>query len=183
MHLSRRSRGGKVPKIGILWPEGLENDERQSKTAALLQGLRELGYVDAKNIALEIRYSEGRPERLRQLAAELVGMKVDIIVAAGIQATRTVKNATKMLPVLMIGVGPDPVEAGLVDSLAHPGGNVTGFTNLSSGIAGKRLELLKESASRVSRVAFLYPSDEGNLLFIKEVHTTARELGLTARLW
>jgi putative ABC transport system substrate-binding protein len=151
-------------------------------TTALLQGLRELGHVEAKNIAFEIRYGEGRSERVRKLAAELVRSKVDIIVTSGIQATRTAKNATKTVPIVMIGVGVDPVEAGLVVSLAYPGGNVTGFTNLSSGIAGKRLELLKESVPKMS-LAFLVPSDEINLLFIKEVQTTARELGLIAQSW
>jgi ABC-type uncharacterized transport system substrate-binding protein len=173
----------KVPRMGVLWPDGPETEERQSTTTALLQGLRELGYVEAKNIAFEYRYGEGRHDRVRDLAAELVSSKVDIIVTSGIQATRAAKNATKAVPIVMIGVGADPVEAGLVESLAHPGGNVTGFTNLSSGITGKRLELLKASVPKMSRVAFLVPSDEINLLFIKEVQTTARELGLIAQSW
>jgi putative ABC transport system substrate-binding protein len=152
-------------------------------TTALLQGLREVGYIDTKNIAFEYRYTgEGRPERVRELTAELVSLKVDIIVTSGIQATRAAKNTTKTVPIVMIGVGPDPVEAGLVESLAHPGGNVTGFTNFSLGITGKRLELLKEAAPRISRVSFLHPSDASNVLFIKEVQTTARELGLIAQL-
>jgi putative ABC transport system substrate-binding protein len=153
-------------------------------TTALLQGLREVGYIDPKNIAFDYRYTgEGRSERVRDLAAELVSGKVDIIVTSGIQATRAAKNATKTVPIVMIGVGPDPVEAGLVESLAHPGGNVTGFTNLSLGIAGKRLELLKGSVPKMSLVAFLVPSDEANLLFVKEVQTAARELGLKAQTW
>ena len=173
----------KVPRMGVLWPEGPEDAARQSMTTALLQGLRELGYIEAKNIAFEYRYGEGRHNRVRDLAAELVSSKVDIIVAGGIQATRAAKNATKVVPIVMIGVGPDPVEAGLVESLAHPGGNVTGFTNLSSGITGKRLELLKASVPKISRVAFLVPSDENNLLFVKEVQTAARELGLIPQAW
>jgi putative ABC transport system substrate-binding protein len=173
----------KVPRVGVLWPEGPEDAARQSMTTALLRGLRELGYVEAKNIAFEYRYGEGRHDQVRDLAAELVSSKVDIIVAGGIQATRAAKNATKVVPIVMIGVGPDPVEAGLVENLAHPGGNVTGFTNLSSGITGKRLELLKESVPKMSLVAFLVPSDEINLLFVKEVQTAARELGLIAQTW
>jgi putative ABC transport system substrate-binding protein len=179
--VSEAQQAKKVPRLGVLWPEGPETEERQSTTTALLQGLRELGYVETKNIAFEIRYGEGRSDRVRELAAELVRSRVDIIVTSGIQATREAKNATKAVPIVMIGVGADPVAAGFVESLAHPGGNVTGFTNLSLGIAGKRLELLKASVPKMSRVAFLVPSDEINLLFKKEVQTTARELGLIAQ--
>jgi putative ABC transport system substrate-binding protein len=173
----------KIPRMGVLWPDGPDTDERQSVTTALIQGLRELGYVEAKNIAFEYRYGEGRPERVRDLAAELVRSRVDIIIAGGIQATRAAKNATQTVPIVMIGVGPDPVVAGLVESLAQPGGNVTGFTNLSSGITGKRLEILKAAVPKVSSVAFLVPSDELNLLFRKEFQTAAHELGLLARTW
>jgi putative ABC transport system substrate-binding protein len=176
-------RAVKAPRVGVLWPEGPENAARQSMTAALLQGLRELGYIEAKNIAFEYRYGEGRRDRVIDLAAELVSSKVDIIVTGGVQATRAARNATKTVSIVMIGVGPDPIEAGLVESLAHPGGNVTGFTNLSSGITGKRLELLKASVPKMSLVAFLVPSDEINLLFVKEVQTAARELGLIAQTW
>ena len=180
---SQAQKSARVPRIGVLWPDGPDTDERQSTTTALLQGLRELGYLDGKNITFEIRYGEGRSERVRELAAELVRTKGDIIVTSGIQATRAAKNATKAVPIVMIGVGADPVEAGFVESLAHPGGNVTGFTNLSLGIAGKRLELLKTSVPKMSSVAFLVPSDDMNLLFIKEIQTTARELGLIAQSW
>ena len=173
----------KVPTMGVLWPDGPETEERQSTTAALIDGLRELGYVDAKNITFDIRYGEGRSDRIGGIASELVKSKVDIIVTSGVQATRAAKNATKAVPIVMIGVGADPVEAGFVESLAHPGGNVTGFTNLSLGIAGKRLELLKASVPKISRVAFLVPSDEMNLLFAKEVQIAARELGLIAQPW
>lgn len=90
-------------------------------------------------------------------------------------------NATKTIPIVMIGVGPDPVEAGLVESLAHPGGNVTGFTNLASGITGQRLELLKEAIPKISRVTFLHTADESSPLFVKEAQTVARALGLIAQ--
>ncbi len=180
---ARAQQPKKVPRVGFLWPERPEDASRRSMTTVLLQGLHELGYVDTKNIAVEYRYGEGRPDRFRDLAAELVSSKVNIIVAGGVAATRAAKNATKTVPIVMIGVGPDPVEAGLVESLAHPGGNVTGFTNLSLGIAGKRLELLKASVPKVIAVAFLVPSDENNLLFVKEVQTAARELDLKAQTW
>jgi putative ABC transport system substrate-binding protein len=183
IHLAEAQQAVKVPRMGILWPEGPEDAARQSMTIALLQGLRELGYIEGKNIAFEYCYGQGRHDRVRDLAAELVSSKVDIIVTGGIQATRAAKNATKAVPIVMIGVGPDPVEAGLVESLAHPGGNVTGFTYLSSGITGKRLELLKASVPKMSRVAFLVPSDEMKLLFVKEVQTVARGLGLIAQTW
>ena len=176
---------GKTPRVGFLWPQGPEDIVRQAMTTALLQGLRELGYVEAKNIAFEYRFGEGQLARFPELAADLVGNKVDIIVAGGIAATRAAKNATKTIPIVMIGVGADPVEAGLVESLAHPGGNVTGFTNLSWGIAGKRLELLKEAAPKISRVAFLSTpaADQSVLLIVKEVQTAARALGLNAQSW
>jgi putative ABC transport system substrate-binding protein len=173
----------KVPRIGVLWPEGPQDSTRQSMNHALLQGLRELGYEEAKNIAFEYRYGEGRPDRVRDHAVDLVRRKVDVIVSGGVQATRAAKNATQAVPIVMIGVGPDPVEAGLVKSLAHPGGNLTGFTSLSLGITGKRLELLKASAPKLSRVSFLVPSDEMNLLFAKEAEAAARELGLIAQTW
>jgi len=185
VHVVQAQQAGKLPKMGVLWPGRPEDITRQAMTTALLQGLRELGYVEAKNIAFEYRYGEGKLDRFRELATELVSIKVDIIVAGGIAATRAAKNATKTIPIVMIGVGGDPVEAGLVESLAHPGGNVTGFTNLSWGIAGKRLELLKEAVPKISRVAFLSTpaADQSVLLVVKEVKTAARALGLNAQSW
>jgi putative ABC transport system substrate-binding protein len=132
VHIAQAQQTGKLPRMGVFWPQGPEDIARQAMTTALLEGLRELGYVEAKNIAFEYRFGEGRLARFPELAADLVSNKVDIIVAGGIAATRAAKNATKTIPIVMIGVGADPVEAGLVESLAHPGGNVTGFTNLST---------------------------------------------------
>ena len=117
----------------------------------------ELGYVEGQNIAIEYRYAEGKRDRLPELAAELVRLKVDIIVVAGgTHRIRAAKNATKTIPIVMAGAGIDPVEAGLVESLARPGGNVTGLTNLSRELGGKRLELLKEAVPKLARVAVLY---------------------------
>ena len=111
--------------------------------------LRELGYTEGQNIAFEYRYSEGKRDRLPELASELVRLKVDIIVVSGgDQEIRAAKNATKTIPIVMVGVGTDPVKAGFVESLAHPGGNVTGITNLGRELGGKRLELLKEAVSK-----------------------------------
>ena len=148
--------------------------------------LRELGYIEGQNIAIEYRYAEGKRERLPELAAELVRLKVDIIVVAGgghwVQAA---KNATKTIPIVMVGPGTDPVKAGIVESLARPGGNVTGVTNLNQELGGKRLELLKEAVPKIASVAFLYdPAASGNVLEVKEVlPVAARALRLTIQPW
>jgi ABC-type uncharacterized transport system substrate-binding protein len=174
----------KLPRMGLLWPEKPEDVTRHAMTEAFLRGLRDLGYEQGKNIAIEHRYAEGRIDLFAELAAELVGSKLDLIVTGGTEATRAAKNATKTIPIVMVGVGVDPVETGLIETLARPGGNITGFTNLSTGISGKRLELLKEAAARIARVAVLSnPADESNLLVAKEAQTAARSLGLTIRTW
>ncbi len=123
---------------------------------------------------------------LPELAAELVRLKVDIIVVAGgSRAIQAAKNATKTIPIVMMGIGTDPVEAGLVESLARPGGNVTGLTTFSRELGGKRLELLKEAVPKLARVAVLYdPASPGNVLEMKEVlPVAARALGLTLQPW
>src|SRR5499425_2284589 len=119
--------------------------------------LRELGYIEGQNIAFEYRYAEGKVDRAPELAAELVRLKVDIIVvASGDQWIRAAKNATRTIPIVMTGQGTDPVRAGLVESLARPGGNVTGLITLSRELGGKRLELFKEAVPKLARVAVLY---------------------------
>ena len=153
---------------------------------AIRLALRELGYVEGQNIAIEYRYAEGKLDRAAELAAELVRLKVDIIVAAGgALPIRAAMNATKTIPIVMVGGGSDPVKAGYVESLARPGGNVTGLTLLSGELVGKRLELLKEAVPKVARVAVLYdPSFPGVALDVKEVlPVAARALGLTVRYW
>ena len=128
-----------------------------ARSEAIRLALRELGYIEGQNIAIEYRYAEGKLDRFPELAAELVRLKVDIIVVAGgDRPIRAAKNATKTIPIVMTGGGLDPVEAGLVESLARPGGNVTGITNLARELGGKRLELLKEAVPKVARVAVLY---------------------------
>jgi len=145
----------KVPLIGYLSARDQVNDSPRSK--GVLLGLRELGYVDGQNIAIEYRYAQGKPERFPELAAELVRLKVDLIVAAGGDLLiRPIMNATKTIPIIMTGGGVDPVEAGFVKSLAHPGGNVTGLTNLVMQLGGKRLELFKEAVPKLARVAVLH---------------------------
>jgi len=148
--------------------------------------LREPGYIEGQNIAIEYRYAEGKPGRNQELAAELVRLKVDVIVVAGGDPPiRAAKNATKTIPIIMVGVGLDPVLAGLVESLARPGGNITGLTNLGPELGGKRLELLKEAVPKVSRVAVLYsPTSPSGVLEVKEVlPVAARALGLTLQPW
>ena len=148
--------------------------------------MRELGYIEGQNIATEYRYAEGKLDRYPELAAELVRLKVDIIVAAG--ADRTIQaamNATKTIPIVMTGGGVDPVEAGFVESLARPGGNVTGITNLTTELGGKRLELLKEAVPKLARVAVLYESSHpARCTRVKEVlPVAARALRLTIQPW
>ena len=127
--VSEAQQPKKVPRIGYLSSSDPATESTRSEGIRL--ALRELGYVEGQNIAIEYRYAEGKLDRLPELAAELVRLKVDIIVVAGGNTLiRAAKNATKTIPIVMVGAGPDPVEAGLVESLARPGGNVTGLTNL-----------------------------------------------------
>jgi ABC-type uncharacterized transport system substrate-binding protein len=174
----------KVPRIGYL--SNVDAAREYARAEAIRLALRELGYIEGQNIAIEYRYAEGKPNRAPEVAAELVRLKVDIIVAAGGDRwIRAAKNATKTIPIVMIGVGADPVEEGLVESLARPGGNVTGLTLLSTELGGKRLELLKETVPKVARVAVLYdPAIPSNLHGVKEVlPAAARALRLTIQPW
>ena len=174
----------KVPRIGYLSSGDKASESTRSEPIRL--ALREIGYIEGQNIAFEYRYGEGKRERDPELAAELVRLKVDVIVVAGgAGVIRAAKNATKTIPIVMIGVGADPVEAGLVETLARPGGNVTGVTNLTGELGGKRLELLKEAVPKMTRVAVLYnPTNLASTPEVKEVlPAVARTLGLTVRSW
>ena len=174
----------KVPRIGYL--SSFDPATESARAEAIRLALRELGYIEGQNIAIEYRYAEGKLDRSPELAAELVRLKVDIIVVAGgAGLIRAAKNATKTIPIVMVGAGSDPVEAGLVESLARPGGNVTGITNLARELGGKRLELLKEAVPKVARVAVLYdPANPASVLEVKEVlPVAARALGLTIQPW
>ena len=145
----------KVPRIGYL--SSFDASTESARSEAIQLALRELGYIEGQNIAIEYRYAEGKPHRYPELAAELVRLKVDLImVALGAIPVQAAKNASKTIPIVMVGVGTDPVEAGLIESLARPGGNVTGVTNLTRELGGKRLELLKEAVPKLARVAVLY---------------------------
>ncbi len=172
----------KVPRIGYL---GSQDSALESTRAEGIRlALRELGYMEGQNIAIEYRYSERKRDRAPELAAELVRLKVDIIVVSGgVGWIQAAKNATKTIPIIMMGSGTDPVVAGLVESLARPGGNVTGITNLSGELGGKRLELLKEAVPKLARVAVLYiPTNAASLPEVKEIlPVSARGLGVTVQ--
>jgi len=182
--LAQAQQPKKVPRIGYLSPGDPATDSTRFEGIRL--ALRERGHIEGQNIASEYRYAEGKRDRLFELAAELVRLKVDIIVVAGGGGTiQAAKNATKTIPIVMVGLGADPVEAGFVDSLARPGGNVTGITLLNRDLGGKRLELLKEAVTKLARVAVLYdPVNPPNVLEVKEVlPVAARALKLTLQPW
>jgi putative ABC transport system substrate-binding protein len=174
----------KVYRIGYLSSFDPATDSTRAEPFRL--ALRELGYIEGQNIAFEYRYAEGKLERFPELAAELVRVKVDIIVVSGgIRTVRAPMNATKTIPIVMAGLPADPVEGGLVESLARPGGNVTGLSSLSRELAGKRLEVFKEAVPKLVHVAALYdPAIRHSLLEVKEdLPVAARVLGLTVRSW
>lgn len=145
---------------------------------AFRQGLREHGYVEGQNLAFEYRYAEGRADRLPALAAELVRLKVDVIVTESNMAALAAKRATETIPIVMAIAG-DPVKAGVVGSLARPGGNVTGLTLMHPELSGKRLQLLKEAVPRIALVAVIWnPTDPAAVDFLRETEVAARSLGL-----
>jgi putative ABC transport system substrate-binding protein len=174
----------KVARIGYLSTTDPATDSARAEGIRL--ALRELGYIEGQNIAFEYRYAEGKRDRESGLAAELVRLKVDIIVVAGGASwVQAAKDANKTIPIVMSGSGADPVETGLVETLARPGGDVTGITNLTRELGGKRLELLKEAVPTVARVAVLYdPASPFDAFDVKEVlPAAARALGLTIQPW
>jgi putative tryptophan/tyrosine transport system substrate-binding protein len=145
----------KIYRIGYL--SAFDAASESSRAAGVRLALRERGYIEGQNIAIEYRYATGKRERYAELAAELVHLKVDlIVVAGGVIPIQAAKNATRTIPIVMTGVGADPVKFGLVESLARPGGNVTGFTNFEMDLGEKRLELLKDAVPKLARVAVLY---------------------------
>jgi len=166
---------GRVPRIGFLF---YGSPGPSPELDAFRQGLSELGCIEGQNIAIEVRFASGRVERLPELAAELVRLKVDVIVSPGTPASVAAKQATSTIPIVFAGVA-DAVGAGLVASFPRPGGNITGLTSISAELGGKRLGLLKEVAPKASRVAVLYnPADRSNVLVLKELQESAPALGL-----
>ena len=166
----------KVPRIGYL--SGSPPSSITARTEAFRQGLRDLGYVEGKNIVIEWRSGEGKRDRFPALAADLVRLKVDVIVTAGPLVTRAAKQATSTIPIVM-AQDPDPVGNGFVASLARPGGNITGLSSLAPGLTGKQLELLKEIVPKLSRVAVFETSTRpGNAQTLREVELAAGAFGV-----
>ena len=166
-----------IPRIGILIAATASSDS--ARIEAFRQRLRELGYVEGKNIVIEYRYAEGKLERLPDLAAELVRLKVDVIVTGGSVASLTAKKASATIPIVF-GSHADPVGTGLVSSLAQPGGNITGLSTMAPDLDGKRLELLKEAFPKIARVAFLWQSGGGvrENLPLTDMKAAAKALGV-----
>jgi putative tryptophan/tyrosine transport system substrate-binding protein len=167
---------GKVPRVGFLVISS--RSAASTRIEAFQQGLQELGYVEGKNIIVESRYAEGKSVRMPQLASELVGLKIEVLVAGGgDQVTLAAMKAAGRIPVVMTNVA-DPVRSGFVASLARPGGTVTGLMSVTYDLSGKRLELLKETLPKVSDVAILYdPRDPAKVTEVKELQPTAHSLG------
>jgi putative ABC transport system substrate-binding protein len=174
----------KIHRIGYLSSETAAGESTRSEAIRL--ALREIGYIEGQNIAVEFRYGEGKLDRAPERLAELARLKVDIIVITGGEEwIRAAQNTTRTIPIVMTGTGSDPVEQGLIESLARPGGNVTGITNITKELGGKRLELLKQTIPKLAHVAVLYnPAAPGSVRELKEdLPIAARALGLTVRSW
>jgi putative ABC transport system substrate-binding protein len=164
-------QAGKIPWLGYLAGSG------SSPNQAFVQGMRDLGYIEGKNIGFVYRTTEGKRESYADFIAELVRLKVDIIVTDSTDAALLAKKATSMIPIVMTR-GTDPVGAGLVTSLARPGGNVTGLTSVTGELAGKLLELLKETIPKLTRAAILRPEGRADDLFVKQAEVPGRALGV-----
>jgi ABC-type uncharacterized transport system substrate-binding protein len=169
--LAQAQQPTKVPRIGYVGPATTD-----PRTASFRQGLRDLGYTEEKNILVEYRYVGGKLDRFPDVVAELVHLNVDVLVAVPFQAILAAKQATKTIPIVMVTTL-DPVATGIVDSLARPGGNISGLARLTRLLGGKRLELIKETAPKVSRVGVLWAADdEGSAIGFKDYETAAHAL-------
>jgi len=167
----------KTFKVG--WLESATTDRGSRLGDIFLRRLAELGFVEGKNIAFEYRSADNKLDRLPALVDELVRLNVDVLLTSATPATIAAKNATKTIPIVFIQLAVDPVTAGFVDSLARPGGNITGLTNIAAELAGKRLEILKETVPKLSRVALMWePKNAGSAQTWKESQLPAKELGL-----
>ena len=170
-------QSSKIPRLGYLSYGSVEIDK--SLLAALQQGLRELGYLEGKNILIEQRYAKGQSDKLPELVAEFVRVKADVIVVTGDPAAHAAKKATRAIPIVIV-TSPDPVGTGLIASLAHPGGNVTGLSDFHGGVVTKRLELLKDVAPLASRIAVLLnPANPSNPIQLKDIQAAAPAFRVT----
>ena len=180
--MAQAQQPAKIPRIGFLTPFSVSDPQNALRLDAFRQGLRDLGYVEGKNITVEYRFTEGRQDRLPDLVAELVRLKVEAIITSSTPGVLAAKNASSTIPIVIVAIA-DPVGNGIVTSLARPGGNVTGLTILAPELSGKRLELLKEVVPKISRVAVLghvaNPSHENSF---KEMEVAAQSLGLQLQL-
>jgi putative ABC transport system substrate-binding protein len=169
--ITEAQQPGKIPWVGYLAGSG------SSPNQAFVQGMRDLGYIEGKNIGFVYRTTEGKREKYADFVAELVRLKVDVLVTDNTDAALLAKKATSTIPIVMTR-GTDPVGAGLVTSLARPGGNVTGLTSVTGELAGKLLELLKETKPKLTRAAILRPEGRADDLFVKEAEVPGRALGV-----
>jgi putative tryptophan/tyrosine transport system substrate-binding protein len=169
-------QGRRIPRIGVLL---FGTPDTDPNLPAFLRGLRELGYVEGQSIAIEYRYAEGKSDRLRELAGELVAIKPDLIFALGGDVAPSARVATTTIPIV-VAVSNDPVQAGLVTSLAHPGGNITGVTFVSSDLAAKRLQFLREIAPALGRVGVMWNPDHVDPEY-REVQNASKTLGTQVR--
>ena len=174
--VARAQQGKRIARIGVLLFGSPDNDPN---LPAFLRGLQELGYVEPKSVVIEYRYAEGKPDRLRGLAGELVGVKPDLIFALGGDVAPSARVATTTIPIVVV-VSNDPVEAGLVTSLANPGGNITGVTFVSSDIAAKRLQFLRDIAPNFTRLAVIWNPDHVDPEY-REIQSAAKTLGIQIR--
>jgi len=173
---ARAQQAGKLPTIGFL--DGATPWIESQRLAAFVQRLRELAWVDGRNVAIESRWAEGRPERVSEIVAEFVRIRVDVIVAVGTSLALAAKQATSAIPIVFVGVG-EPVDTGLVASLARPGGNITDLSNQSPDLAGKRVELLRDVIPGLRRLAIMaFVSNPSSVLEMGEAQAAARKLGL-----
>ena len=171
-------QAGKVPRVGVLFAGSRSDPAFQRAVDAFQQGLVELGYVEGRSIAIEYREAQGKYERLPDLAAELVRLKVDVIVGATVPTIQAARQATKTIPIVMTLIA-DPVATGLVANVARPAGNITGLSTMAPDLMGKQLELLREVLPKASRVAVLWnPANPSNALQLREAQDAARALGV-----
>jgi putative ABC transport system substrate-binding protein len=174
--IARAQPAGKIPTVGYLWHAGNAKEETPY-FEALLEGFAKLGYVEGRNIKLEHRFPNETPERFKSMAAELVSLNVDVLMGGAIASTY-LRDATTKIPIVFMFV-PDPVGMKFVQSIARPGGNITGLSNFGRDVAGKRLQLLKELVPGLSRVALLINSQQATTrVFVEVMHTAAEQLGL-----
>jgi putative tryptophan/tyrosine transport system substrate-binding protein len=173
---AKAQQAANMPVVGLL-DYGAPDEARLAWWKALREGLQELGYVEGRSISFEARWAEGRVDRLSSLVVELVQLQVNVIVTGGGEAARAAKHATPTIPIVM-GSGADPVQLGLVASLAQPGGNVTGVTSLSSELIAKRLQLLRELLPKVSRVAVLSDETPNSRMSVRNTEAGARMLNI-----